>query len=193
MYSNAQVDRVAKAILSERTAGHIDWRDLMESFRQEYRDQAIAALDAAGDAEKGTDNKADIRRRSLEILRDSGADFLADSSSDVADKIADMVLFREMLARGAVLTELMDERDRLREFVGDLEYYFDRWDGVPADVREWLEGRLTRLNAALDRHRAEREATARTLGFNVARSPESCAESANVARIRPSVSSDGIR
>lgn len=44
--SAAEVDCVAKAILSERTAGHIDWRGLMEIFKNEYRDQAIAAIGA---------------------------------------------------------------------------------------------------------------------------------------------------
>lgn len=149
MYPNEQIERVAKAILSERTAGHVDWRDLTQPFRQEYLDQATAALDAAGDDSElsGTreltksevwqalnevvtngqwsgggdfcgqwcidrevyemaayaanctmvfdaihaDTKADIRSRVLDVLKDCGADFLVDSSSQVADKIADIV------------------------------------------------------------------------------------------------------
>lgn len=39
------------------------------------------------------------------------------------------------------------ERDALRKCVGDIQYYFNRWDGIPPECREWLQVRIAKANA----------------------------------------------
>lgn len=50
--------------------------------------------------------------------------------------------------RGVVAerNRLIKERDALRRFVGELEYYFPRWDGISPEAREWLREAVHKLN-----------------------------------------------